>query len=100
MKDKRYETVKILIDTGNLKRLSDIIDNIPPGILAKDLSTNYNRLIKVIENPSELRLRELVKLANLLGIDKTKFADIVISQLEKDADENQEKILDNGTIKK
>jgi hypothetical protein len=83
MKDKRYATVKILIDTGNVISLEDIFYVLPKSVVAKDFGTNYVRFSRLIENPAQFRIKEVITLAKVLDIDVMKMVALVISQYDK-----------------
>lgn len=79
-KDKRYATVKILMDTGNLTSLLEIFDTLPKTVVAKDFGTNYTRFDRLIRNPDDFKLKELYTLARLFEIDEMKMISLVHSQ--------------------
>jgi hypothetical protein len=69
-KEFRYKAVKILIDEGHLKAWKDIFDTIPPSVVAADLGFNNLRMKKLVADPSDLRVKDLVKLAKLFDCDE------------------------------
>jgi hypothetical protein len=71
-KDRRYKTVKILIDNGHVKTLLDLFDAIPRSIVANDFGTNFPRFHRLINNVEHLRLKEIYTLANLFDVDEEK----------------------------
>lgn len=80
VKDKRYKTIKVLIEGGHIKTLSDIFDTIPRSVVAKDFGTNFTRFTRLIENPADFRLKELYTLAHLFDVDERKFIDLAHNQ--------------------
>jgi hypothetical protein len=77
VKDRRYLTVKILIDAGHVKSLLEVFDTLPRSILARDFGTNYSRFSRLIENPDQFKLKEVYTLAKLLDIDELKMLTLV-----------------------
>jgi len=80
MNDPRYDTIKVLIEAGHIKSISDIFIFIPKTVVYKDLGANYNRFDKAIINPSLFKLQELMILAEFFGIDARKFIDMAYEQ--------------------
>ncbi|MDP4216296.1 MAG: hypothetical protein Q8927_08840 [Bacteroidota bacterium] len=68
-KDRRYSTVKVLIETGNIKSFAGIFDHIPKSVVYADLGMNYTRFTKLLSNPALFTLQELITLAGFMGID-------------------------------
>ena len=79
-KDKRYSTVKILMETGHLTSLLEIFDTLPKSVVAKDFGTNYTRFNRLIKNPDEFKMKEVYTLAKLFEIDEMKMITLVHSQ--------------------
>jgi hypothetical protein len=79
-KDKRYKTVKILIDNGLLKSLSDIFDTIPRSTVAKDFGTNFPRFDRLLNNVEQFRLKEIYTLASIFDVEEAKLLDLVHNQ--------------------
>jgi EAL domain-containing protein (putative c-di-GMP-specific phosphodiesterase class I) len=80
MKDKRYATVKILIEAGHVTSLTEIFDTLPRSVVIKDFGTNYVRFSRLMENPDQFKLKELFTLAKLFDIDEMKMVSLVIYQ--------------------
>ncbi len=79
-KDKRYETVKFLIEAGQITTLSGIFDVVPKTVVAKDFGTNYQRFVRLINNPELFRLKEIYTLARMFGIDEMKMFTLINNQ--------------------
>jgi hypothetical protein len=71
-KDKRYNITKLLIQSGDVKSLSEVFDIIPPSVVARDFGTNYTRFTKLAANPELFRLKEIYTLAELFEVDPLK----------------------------
>jgi hypothetical protein len=80
MKDPRYETIKGLLKAGAIEKFTDIFNWIPPTVVARDFSTNNNRMKKMVADPSLWQLQELYKLADLIGYDAKKLALMALEQ--------------------
>jgi hypothetical protein len=79
-KDRRYKTVKIMIEGGHLTEFSQIFDYIPKSVVANDLGTNYNRLIRLIEHVEQFTLKELFTLSSFCDLDSKLVLDLVYNQ--------------------
>jgi hypothetical protein len=80
-KDRRYNTVKLLIEAGHITEFSNIFDHIPRSVVANDLGTNYNRLARLITHTEHFTLEELVTLSNFFDVDSKTMVDLAFNQL-------------------
>mgnify|MGYP003576361465 FL=1 len=80
-KDRRYNTVKLLIEAGHITEFSHIFDHIPRSVVANDLGTNYNRLARLITHTEHFTLEELVTLSNFFDVDSKTMVDLAFHQL-------------------
>lgn len=78
--DKRYKTVKILIDNNHVKTLVEIFDTIPRSVVAQDFGTNFTRFDRLINNPELFRLKELYVLAQLFDVEEVKMVQLAHGQ--------------------
>jgi hypothetical protein len=67
--DPRYRIIKILIETGDITKFSDIFLLIPRSVVSKELGVNYNAFKKHIKYPHRFTLAQLVVISKLIGID-------------------------------
>lgn len=85
-RDKRYNTTRLLIQSGDVKNLEDVFDIIPPSVVARDFGTNYTRFTKLAANPELFRLKEIYALADLFEVDPRKMFDLAhATHLKKNA---------------
>jgi hypothetical protein len=82
-KDRRYLTVKILIEAGHVTGFSQIFEHIPISVVAIDYGSNYVRFKRLIENPSRFRLKDTFILAHLFEIPEMEMITLIVSQLSK-----------------
>ncbi|GAA0548136.1 hypothetical protein [Chitinophaga japonensis] len=75
-KDRRYKTVKALIESGQLKNFQDIYDILPKSVIGADLKINYYKSTKHYNNPGTFEVDEIIKLSRLIEVD-----DVVLYQL-------------------
>ena len=68
-KDSRYTTIRIQVESNNLKNIADILDYIPASILAQDLPLKPTRLNKIFANPAQFTMHEMHLLAELIDCD-------------------------------
>jgi len=83
MKDKRYGTIKVLIETNNINQLSDIFDTLPKTVLAKDIGMNYGRFLKKTKELGLFNLKEVYKIADLIAVDRKSLLDIIHAEASK-----------------
>jgi hypothetical protein len=79
-KDIRYESVKVLIETGRIQEFQQIFNYLPKSILAHDLGTNNNRMTRLINHVEQFTLEELSRISNLLGVNYKTILTIVHNQ--------------------
>lgn len=80
VKDKRYSTIKVLIETNNISQLSDIFDTLPKTVLAKDIGMNYGRFSRKAKELALFSLKEIYDIADLIEVDRKLFLDIIHSE--------------------
>ena len=83
-KDKRYKTVKLLIENGHITVLSQIFEYVPVSKVASDLGTNYNRLKRLVEHVDQFVVRDLYTLGNFLEIERKKILELMDAQYDVD----------------
>lgn len=83
-KDKRYTTVKNLISAGYIKTFSEIFDTIPKSVIAADLGFNGERINKLMNNVGLFIVKDLFKLAELIGVDEIEVMKLVCNQYGTD----------------
>jgi hypothetical protein len=81
--DKRYITVKVLIEAGHITVFSQIFETIPVSVVAIDFGSNYVRFKRLVQNPSRLKMRDTFILAHLFGIPEMMMITLIVSQLLK-----------------
>lgn len=81
-KDKRYRTVKHLIESGHITEFREIFDTIPKTVVAEDMGTNYKRLLRLVENVDQFKVADLYSLAGMFEVDKLAIMKLVIKQSE------------------
>ena len=82
-KDKRYITVKILMEAGHVTGFSQIFDHIPLSVVAIDFGSNYVRFKRLVANPSRLKLIDVFILAHLFEMPEMTMISLIIAQLSK-----------------
>jgi hypothetical protein len=71
VKDRRYKSVKSLIEAGQLKNFQDIYDFVPKSVIAAGLGINYYKSTKHYNNPGTWEVDEVIALSKLLDVDDT-----------------------------
>lgn len=83
-KDKRYISVKSLIETGRIVDFREIFEYIPRKVVYKDLGVNYSRFKRLLDSTDLFTLQELITLAGLFEVDARAFIELAFAQYEKD----------------
>jgi len=83
VKDKRYNTIKVLIETNNIKQLSDVFETLPRTVLAKDIGINYGRFLRKTADLELFDLKEIYRIADFIGVERKSVLDIIHAQASK-----------------
>lgn len=83
VKDRRYHTVKLLIESGHITEFRQIFEHIPKSIVANDMGTNYNRLTKLITHTENFSLKELITLGHFFKVDGKIMVELAYNQITK-----------------
>lgn len=81
--DKRYDSIKIMIETGHITEFQQIFNYIPKSLLGKHLHTNNPRMTRLVSNVDDLTVHEIVSISTLFNVDYTKITHIVFAQYLK-----------------
>ena len=82
--DKRYDSIKFMIETGHITEFQQIFNYIPKSLLGKHLHTNNPRMTRLVSNVDDLTVHEIVSISTLFNVDYTKITHIVFAQYLKD----------------
>jgi hypothetical protein len=88
-KDKRYITVKILMEAGHVTDFAQIFDHIPLSVVANDIGSNYVRFKRLVANPSRMKLIDVFILARLFEMPEMTMISLIIAQLSKEKSKNK-----------
>lgn len=80
-KDKRYKTVKLLIERGGISLFSEIFDHIPVTTIAKFLGSNHVRLTAYIDDPKLLTFDKVLSLAEYFEVTEEKMIELTHKQI-------------------
>ncbi len=84
VRDRRYKTIKNLIESGHITAFCEIFDTLPKSVLYQDLGINHTRFTKLLENVELFMLNDLFRIADLLDTDKTNIVELVLKQYDAD----------------
>ena len=76
-KDKRYTVIKNLVTGGYIKSFEEIFETLPKSVLYKDLGMNSARFSKLLKQPELFILKDLFRIASLIGTDEKIILDLV-----------------------
>ncbi len=79
-KDKRYTNVKNLFSAGHIKAFREIFDVIPKSVVARDLGMNNVRFTKLIKNVDRFVVKDVNRIAKLVGVDEQEFMILLMKQ--------------------
>jgi hypothetical protein len=82
-KDPRYKTLKIMVETGNIKAFEEMFNVVPKTVVAADLGINYGRFLDKLNNLQDFSLKELFKLADFIEVDNKAVVNIVLNDVER-----------------
>jgi hypothetical protein len=79
-KDIRYESVKVMIESGRIHEFQQIFNFLPKSIMAHDLGTNNNRMTRLINHVEQFTLDELFRISQLLEINYKTVLNLIHNQ--------------------
>jgi hypothetical protein len=82
--DKRYESIKFMIETGHITEFKQIFNYIPKSLLGKHLHTNNPRMTRLVTEVDDLTVQEIVSISTLFNVAYDKITHIVFTQYLKD----------------
>ncbi|MFL5746838.1 MAG: hypothetical protein ACJ751_19325 [Niastella sp.] len=82
--DKRYESIKFMIETGHITEFRQIFNYMPKSPLGKHLHTNNPRITRLTKEVDDLTVQEIVSISSFFGVDYMKIIHLVFTQYLKD----------------
>lgn len=69
-RDKRYKSIKIMLEQGHIKKLIDIFEDhlFPITVIAEHLHTSTTRVRKLLNSPGEFTINELSSIADYFDV--------------------------------
>ena len=80
VKDKRYKTVKILIETGNVTTFADIFEYVPKTTVADQLGIHFNRMTKMIDSVNEIKVNDVFLFSSYFEVDAKVIFELIYNQ--------------------
>ncbi|MBS1664226.1 MAG: hypothetical protein JST68_24490 [Bacteroidetes bacterium] len=90
-KDKRYGTIKKLIEGGHLNAFREIFDTLPKSIVVEDLGTNGTKFNRMINDVMWIRMEEARRMAELLEVEGDVITDLIWKQYNLDKKSKKKK---------
>lgn len=81
-KDKRYKTIKILIEGNHISQFKEIFDHIPKTIVGKDLGIHFRRFNRMVVKVAEIKVKDIFQLSSFFDVDEKLLFDLVHRQLK------------------
>lgn len=69
-RDRRYPTIKPMLDQGRIKSFTDIFLYLPKSVLAADLGKNLKRFNELLLHMEGFTIKDLVMISNLCGLSR------------------------------
>jgi hypothetical protein len=82
VQDKRYNTVRFLIEGGHISEFVEIFEYIPLSVVALDMGNNYVRFKRLVGNPSRIKLTDIFILARLFGITEMAMVALILATIK------------------
>ena len=79
-KDKRYGTVKKLIESGYIESFAGVLDNIPKTNVARDLGMHHQTFAKLIKSPEKFAFKDAIRIASLIDVDDMTIINLIYKQ--------------------
>lgn len=79
-KDKRYNAIKELIERGGITDFNKIFDIMPPSTMARHMGINYNNFTKRQADCGRFTVKEIMKMAELIGVEDVVVANLIIAK--------------------
>lgn len=79
-KHKGYETIKLLIQGGQIESFIQLFNHIAPSVVYKDIGVNYNRFKRLVNHPDEFTMKELITLSSYIDCDAKIIIDLAYNQ--------------------
>lgn len=75
-----YTTIRILIETGGITRLPQILDHVPAPTLANDLKMTEADLLHLLSNPGTFNVQHIHAFGELLDVEMDVILTMVTDQ--------------------
>lgn len=82
-KDKRYRTLKILIEGGYVANFKEIFDHIPKTIVGKDMGIHFRRFHRMVAKVTEVKVKDIFMLSEFFDVDEKLLFDLIYRQCKK-----------------
>ena len=79
-KDKRYKTVKNLIESGHIVRFMEILDVVPKTTVANDLGMHHDTFGGLIIDAEKFTFKQSFSIALLIEVDAKIIVDLIYAQ--------------------
>jgi len=70
-----------MIATGDITRWSEIFDTFPRSTVASAIGANYNRMLRLIEEPEGLTLEEMHRFCDYFKISLDELLTLIYNQI-------------------
>lgn len=84
VKDRRYKTIKNLIESGHISLFSEIFDTLPKSVLYKDLGINNTRFNNLLGKVEQFLLNDIFRIADLIETSRENVLKLILNQYEFD----------------
>lgn len=82
-KDIRPQTIKIMMEAGEINSLQDIFDILPRTNFARALHTSNPRFLRLAQNPGQFTFNDVKTMARLIGCKYSVLRDLVEREIRR-----------------
>ncbi len=79
-RDPRYKTIAKLIETRQVENFREIFDTLPKTVVKAAMGMHHNTFSKLLKNPENFTIKEMVRLASLFGVGDMAVIDLIYKQ--------------------
>lgn len=88
-RSNQYAILKAAWESGSLETLRDIQQIVPITVLTEDMKLNYNTLSKRLLDPARFTVRDVYRLAALIGLEPSAIFNRILQEVQLQAVQNK-----------
>jgi plasmid maintenance system antidote protein VapI len=80
-KDKRYNTLKKLIEVGATTSISEILEVVPKTVIGNDMGMHHQTFNKLVNSPENFTVKNIFRIATLIGVEKMTMLNLIAQDI-------------------